>query len=195
MGNCGLTDTALVTLADHCQGLAPQLKELNIANNPGITITALDAFHRITSGKFLKSTKLLLLLLKQYRIKESDACDFCKKTETISHALFDCPSVCKIWTDVQHWFSRHVTSQIYLDKISILFGNDKNKKIINTLILIVKHEIYKKRCKKKRPTLKELKETIKYQMSIEIYLGTINNQIEKVLGKWAAFYDDLKKKK
>ena len=132
--------------------------------------------------------------LKQFRIKESDACDFCEKTETISHALYDCPSVCKIWTDVQHWFSRYVTSQIYLDKISILFGNDKNKKIINTLILIVKHEIYKKRCKNKRPTLKELKETIKYQMNIEIYLGTINNQKEKVLGKWAAFYNDLKKK-
>ena len=72
-------------------------------------------------------------------------------------------------------------------------GNDKNKKIINTLILIIKHEIYKKRCKKRRPTLKELKETIKYQMNIEIYLGTINNQKEKVLGKWAAFHNDLKK--
>ena len=43
----------------------------------------------------------------------------------------------------------------------------------------------------KRPTLIEIKYIIKKHMLTEIYIGTITNNEEKVLGKWSSFHREL----
>ena len=43
----------------------------------------------------------------------------------------------------------------------------------------------------KIPTLIEIKYIIKKHMLTEIYIGTITNNEEKVLGKWSSFHREL----
>ena len=41
--------------------------------------------------------------------------------------------------------------------------------------------------------IQKIKRVLKYHMGLEIYLGTINNNLAKVLGKWSTLYNHLNK--
>ena len=81
---------------------------------------------------------------------------------------------------------------MYLDKKSILLGNSKNELIVYNIITINKHEIYKSKWTKTKLNLIKLKKIFKTQMELEICLGTIKNNLPKVLGKWATVYNYLR---
>ena len=65
--------------------------------------------------------------------------------------------------------------------------------IIYNITTITKHEIYKSKWTKTKLNLIKLKKIFMAQMDLEIYLGTIENNLPKVLGKWATVYDYLKR--
>ena len=97
----------------------------------------------------------------------------------------------KLWDQIIKWINNSTREKTLNDKCSILLGNNENKIITNLLILIIKHTIYKKKWMDKRPTILELKYTIKKHMSTELYIGTITDNEKKVLGKWSPFYREL----
>ena len=50
---------------------------------------------------------------------------------------------------------------------------------------MTKNEIYKRKWKQNIPSLQDIKFKLKEYMDIEIYIGTTNDMLEKVLGKWS----------
>ena len=129
--------------------------------------------------------------LKLFNLRENDQCEFCQTIETISHMLYDYPTRALIWQHLGLWLSQFINSNIYLDKNSILLGNSKNEPITNAIILITKHEIFKNKCKGNLLDINQLIFILKHHMQVELYIGTIKNQLPKVLGKWAALYQTL----
>ena len=129
--------------------------------------------------------------LHQFNLRENELCDECHSIEDISHLFFDCPTITILWNSIKNWLNNNTNQTNYFDKKSILLGNRNNEPIINTLIIITKHEIYKKRWKGTHLTLNYLKLVFQKQMKMDIYTGTVNNTLPKVLGKWSTLYNLL----
>ena len=127
----------------------------------------------------------------QFNLRENELCDECQSIEDISHLFFDCPTITILWNSIKNWLNNNTNQTYYFDKKSILLGNRNNEPIINTLITITKHEIYKKRWKGTHLTLNYLKLVFQKQMKMDIYTGTVNNTLPKVLGKWSTLYNLL----
>ena len=119
-------------------------------------------------------------------------CDTCQEIETISHLLYECPNIRVIWQDLQTWLATKLTCTLHFDKTSLLLGNPNNDHIINTLIMITKHEIFNAKCKDRPLHLQQLKQIFKTIMQTELYLGTVKNQRAKALGKWSSIYNELR---
>ena len=129
--------------------------------------------------------------LFQFGIKDSDNCNVCDTTETISHLLLECPSVRAIWTELQQWLERSLNTTIYISATDILLGNPRNDPVTTCILLITKHEIYKQKWNRTRLTIPKLKIIIKQHMDLECYLGKIRGNPEKTMGKWASIYHHL----
>ena len=130
--------------------------------------------------------------LTQFGIKDNESCDNCDETETITHLLYDCHKAAEIWRAVMLWLESISPNTMFFDKNSILLGNTNNEVIVNYIILTTKHEIYKSKWNKTKLTLTKLKHIFKNQMDLEIYIGTIKNNLPKVLGKWSPVLNNLR---
>ena len=93
-------------------------------------------------------------------------------TETITHILIDC---------------------ILFDKKTILLGCPENSILVNYIILIVKHEIYKSKWNNSKVTLQKIIEKLKYYLKIDEYISTISIGREKTLGKWSPIYNTIRR--
>ena len=60
-------------------------------------------------------------------------------------------------------------------------------------IIIVKHELYKRKLNKTNLTLAGLKRVIKNHMDLDCYLGTIHGRPQKAIGKWSSIYTYLQR--
>ena len=98
---------------------------------------------------------------KQFGIRGSELCDNCNEIVTISHLLFECRHSQKIWNDVTRWLEHISPNEINTDKKSIMLGNNRNELIINNVIIIIKHEIYKRKWNKTKVGLFKLKKNHK----------------------------------
>ena len=143
---------------------------------------------QILHRTLVKNRKLL-----QFGIKDTEKCDRCDEVETISHLLYECPYAQKIWSDTKIWLSKEYAQTFHIDKKSVLIGNIQNETIINYVFIIIKHEIYKSKWNKNTLTIYKIKRILKDHMGLDIYLGTINNKLSKVLGKWSTLYNHLNK--
>ena len=74
----------------------------------------------------------------------------------------------------------------------MLIGNIQNEKNINCTFTIIKHEIYKQKWTKSQLNIHKIKRILKNHMDLEIYIGTVKNNVQKVLGKWSTLYNHLK---
>ena len=130
--------------------------------------------------------------LKQFGIRENELCDECNEVETISHLLYECNRATEIWQTLRIWLESISPNTMYFDKKSILLGNNKNEIIINYIIMITKHELYKSKWNKVKINLIKLKHIFKVQMDLEIYSGTVRKTLPKVLGKWSSVLNHLR---
>ena len=128
----------------------------------------------------------------QFNLRDNELCDVCQIPETISHLLYDCPEVQFIWDHLLNWLSIVTNMNINFNKKAILLGDKNNDPIINTVIMITKHEIYKRKWKSNFLNLNLLKHAFKRQMESDIYIGTINNKLQKALGKWSSLHNALR---
>ena len=108
-----------------------------------------------------------------------------------NHVYQFCEIIKPVWTSLERWLQQLNLHPI-LDKESIILGNTTNELVVNAVIIIItKHEIYKRKWTKRNLSIQYLKGLYKNQMQLEIYLGTTKNQLPKSLGKWASMYNDL----
>ena len=126
-----------------------------------------------------------------FGLRDNENCELCNIPESINHLLYDCPNAREIWTDLEHWLRTVIRSTIYMDIVSILLGNPRNEVVINCILLIVKHEIYKRKWNGSNLNLLKIKRIIKSHMDLDIYLVTIHGKPEKAIGKWSSIFHNL----
>ena len=129
--------------------------------------------------------------LYQFNLLDHNTCDNCNEIETIRHLLFECNSVKKLWRDIGKWIKDRIKSKINTDTFFILLGHPKHKYLVNYIIIVVKHEIFKGKWNNHIPNLNEIKKVLKNYMKLEIFIGSTTNGLEKVMGKWSSIYNDL----
>ena len=151
----------------------------------------LNACTRISHFQVLHRTVMTNKKLNPFNLKQKDLCDICNVTDTISYLLYHCQNASQIWQQLFAWLGRNLTSIIYTDETSTLLGNPANESIVNTLFLMTKEAILKSRCKNTILNFRHLLLTFKDQMQIEIYIGTVKNNLAKVLGKWSHIHNAL----
>ena len=117
--------------------------------------------------------------LKQFNIREDEKCDNCESIESIAHLLYECQVTRNLWESVEQWLSGLSRNSMYFDKKSVLLGNRLNETIISNIIMIVKHEIYKSKWTKTKLSIYKMKNIIKQQMELEIYLATVKTACPK----------------
>ena len=127
----------------------------------------------------------------QFNLRDNDLCDECQVSEDITHLLFDCPIALYIWEHLQNWLFDATNKRYHFDKKSNLLSNKDNGLLIHTLILLTKHELYKKKWKENILSMQYLKQLFKRQMQVEIYNGTMLNRVARVLGKWSPLHNIL----
>ena len=96
-----------------------------------------------------------------------------------------------IWNSLEQWFLRDFKINAKMDIQSILLGNPNNEPFIDALIIITKHEIYKRRWKNKNLNFIYLKLFFKLHMKTEICLGTGKNILAEVLDEWALVHNNV----
>ena len=151
----------------------------------------LNARTRFFHYQVLHRTVMTNRKLNQFNLRQNDLCDICNVTDTISHLLYHCQNAMQIWLQLFHWLNRTLNSTIYTDLLSTLVGNPANEPIVNVLYLMTKEEIFKSRCKNTILNFRHLLHTFKDQMQLEIYMGTVKNNLAKVLGKWSHIHNAL----
>lgn len=105
--------------------------------------TKIQSFHYKVLHKILPCGSYL----RRIRIKESEWCQFCDETDSITHFLFMCEKVRPFWNKLCEWFRREV--DVYLDRLSakeFIFGLAKGAHLrdpINDILLKIKFYIYR----------------------------------------------------
>ena len=128
-----------------------------------------------------------------FKLIDSENCDKCDMTETVTHLLIDCQYLRELWTGVERWINHNITEKILFNKKSILLGCPENSILVNYIFIIVKHDIYKSKWNKSKVTLKKILEKLKYYLQIDEYIDTISIGREKTLGKWSPIHNTIKR--
>ena len=147
----------------------------------------LHARTRFFHYQVLHRTVMTNKKLQQFNLRQNDLCDTCNVTDTISHLLYHCQNATQIWHELFLWLNRTLNSTIYTDITSSLLGNPSNEPIVNVLFLMTKEEIFKSRCKNTILNFRYLLHIFKDQMQLEIYMGTVKNNLAKSTRKMVSY--------
>ena len=112
-------------------------------------------------------------------------CDYCQITEDIAPLLFDCPLSFAIWEALKTWLTATTNRTYHFDRKSIILGSSDND------FLLTKNEIYKRKWKENIVSLEYPKRIFLRQMKVDIYIGTINDNLPRALCKWSPNYNAL----
>ena len=130
------------------------------------------------------------------RILSTNECVYCKnQTDTISHALLECPETTNLWRQVELWLREHVEQSIKISDKEKIFGTtEKNQYTfqINMFILITKLIIYQKRPDGLKCNIYDVLRSVKNEMLADEYECEINQRMEKFSQKWGACLDSVR---
>lgn len=107
--------------------------------------TKLQSFHYKVLHRILPCGSFL----NRIRIRESDWCEFCDETDSITHYLFACAKVKPFWSRICEWFRNE--ADLYLDHLTTkeyIFGlaaGTHFRDPINNILLSVKFYIYRQK--------------------------------------------------
>ena len=130
--------------------------------------------------------------LYQFSIKDSDDCEHCGNTDTITHLLYKCDRISHLWKELEHWLNTLMADPVILDETSVLIGNPGNELIVNYIYIITKHKVYKSKWNKTNIKILKIKRILRSHMELNIYLGMIKNCLPKMLSKCASIYNTLR---
>lgn len=133
--------------------------------------------------------------LHQIRIKDSDTCDTCGKTDTLSHFFLKCEQVKKFWELLSQWCESFLDISLSsMNEAELLFGTTDtrgNQRIKNWLVLQAKYFIQKRRLFEQGslPFIVFLRE-IRSSIYMERRACYAENKIRK-FRPWQRLYDAL----
>ena len=85
--------------------------------------------------------------LYQFKIKQSNECDYCGQAEeSLIHLFCECDITSGIWQDVLDWLGNQSIRTEYLTDIQIIFGDPKfdpviNRVLVTTIMIIFKNKV------------------------------------------------------
>ena len=119
---------------------------------------------------------------------ESDSCTFCKEApETYVHLFVYCRYVKAIWIELETWMEVEISAESITFGLDRVISNkimDNAKHVKNTICLMLKQYIYRKRCFKEIPTFNEFKRMIVNNRNVERYNALKNDNMTKHIKKW-----------
>ena len=130
------------------------------------------------------------VLRNKYTEETDNKCELCKtEVETVIHLLCECKKVQKMWNLLNQWCKYHYNIVISLTNEVILFNvySGKEKKLINSLILLLKRYIYITKCKKENMSFIAYMKLVSYICNIESYIAKKNNKWKIHEKKWKPF--------
>ena len=124
--------------------------------------------------------------LKQYRIKDSDMCDFCGQESESSLYLFcECDISAMIWQQIVDWLNTQGQNLEYLTDRQFMFGDRSWDPIVKRIIIVAKSIIFKKKQNGKSLVLNQVIFSLKKQFEIEHHIARTQNKLKYCRGFWA----------
>ena len=127
--------------------------------------------------------------LFKIKIRNSNLCSFCgNEVETLKHLFISCELVDNIWTQLEQWICEKCGFLLNYSKLELLFGKIGNRlSAPNTIVILVKHYIYRQRLKGELLLFESIKRKIYDYYIMERYIDTINNRLDIFRKKWSTF--------
>ena len=127
--------------------------------------------------------------LFKIKIRNSNLCSFCgNEVETLKHLFISCELVDNIWTLLEQWIYEKCGFLLNYSKLELLFGKIGNRfSAPNTIVLLVKHYIYRQRLKGELLLFESIKRKIYDYYIMERYIDTIINRLDIFRKKWSTF--------
>ena len=130
--------------------------------------------------------------LKQFRIIDSDLCDFCGlETESIIHIFCECEVTTPIWQHISKWLERSGIRLGYLTHSQIVFGDKNWDAVVNRIIIVTKRVIFYNKRTKSIPSLIQVLRTLKKQFEVEKLIATTNNKLCYFRGFWSPIWRQI----
>lgn len=157
---------------------------------------ALNDIHEVKLKDFQFKINNKILATNSFLCKinkiENNRCSFCEQEpETIKHLFVDCPKVTEFWESVKHWLQIHGNLNLNITDKAIIFAWQKEKSLINQVIVVAKYYIYKTKFTSKRLSIIGFQLLLKRKFKNEQYIARINNSYNKFLGKWSSLFHVL----
>ena len=141
-------------------------------------LKSIKAINRITIDTRLRSFQYCIILhglvankhLLRYKLRTDNLCTFCKREpESVTHLLYACNEIQKIWSYVSRKYNFDIGT---CEQVMFNTCVQQPERKENTIVLITKYFIYKKRCQNDNLNVAML------DVEIENYV-----QIEKEIAK------------
>ena len=126
-------------------------------------------------------------MLYKMKIVASPLCTFCRMTpETTSHLFLDCTIVKHFWNNFRSWINLSLNSNKPLRDHEICFGVNpqKTKILVNHLILIAKHFIFRCKIRECLPMFCDFLFVVQKTEEIEKSIAFQNGCMNKHSKKW-----------
>ena len=145
-----------------------------------------DFQYRMLLGKIVTN-----IHLKEWKLSDSDLCNFCgKHSESLCHLFLDCKYSKRLWQFVNRILNFGPTEVT----LKMLISNHISKPtthIGNTIYLLTKQYIYRNRCLRTKPNIRGLQREICYLNETESYIGKMNNKLLKTQHRWSPVNTEL----
>ena len=129
--------------------------------------------------------------LYKWGLKCSDVCTFCKtESETITHLLWECGEVQKLWDHVKRWIIKKFGVLELSWNIGSVINNrviEKANHVVNFICLITKQFIYSQKCLGKELIFNVLEYKFQLIQSIEKYIAVSNDKVQYHECKWLLY--------
>ena len=138
----------------------------------------------------LHQTLVLNEYVFQRRRRNTNLCTFCDvHTDTLSHFFWECQLVPTYWQDILEILPKVCYVSLYQIKLScinVLLNkvHENRNNIVNFIILILKHNLYRSRCKNEKPNSQNLYGEVKTIKNFEKYNAMCNRMLHRHEKKW-----------
>ena len=111
-------------------------------------LTTINSTIRNFQYKILNNVLFLNKKLHLFGKSETSQCSYCKSSEeVVSHLFGKCNFAKRLWQELNIFFNRHIVLPIITPQVANFgfFGEIENKILINHVLLLFKHYIYRSR--------------------------------------------------
>ena len=128
--------------------------------------------------------------LHKCHLVQSSLCDFCTMhPDSIYHMFWECHIVQGFWSEVKLFLEDKFSKIINLTFQNISFCNiinikDEDGPIVNYIVLLSKYFIFKNKCNKSVPLIRQFKEYINYRKKLEHTIAIFKDKVEVCHRKW-----------